>query len=193
MSRGLGRNQVAILVALYGAGDGEKEYDLKNLLEEHDLAHMIPGYANLATQKLRSPRATVRRAFRSLESRGLVECTTRIEQHPCSEWTDTTIERLYLRITAAGVSYVESKGLYATVDRSSARRPDAHSRRAQRWNDQYHRDGQATVDGRERRRIEAALQKKRSWPQIADQMGYADPEAVRQRYLRMIYPSEKSS
>lgn len=160
-----------MLASLYSAHrDGAEECDLTSLIESHGLSWRLPEYGGKA--QLRSLRATLRRTFRTLEARRLVECETKTEPHPSIDWpfaSDATIERLYLRITAAGVDYVESRGL------TSLGPPGSGSRRSRRAalaadNDEWaslDRDRAesagsgrvAELDLRERRLVDAALKR----------------------------------
>lgn len=131
MSRGLGRIQKAVLAALYEAHkSGEVGGDLTTLMEQYDLDELITysrrvdRHPNSGRQprdpqtwdQRRSTHATLRRTFRTLETRKLVECAKKTEPHPSESWSSprptATIDRLYAWITEAGIKYVEARGLH---------------------------------------------------------------------------------
>lgn len=217
MSRGLGRLQRAVLIALYAAHQDEvDECSLALLIGPYAAKRLIPEYDELDRKQLRSSLATLRRTFRTLEARNLAECWEQTEQHPSIEepWSTSTatIDRLYVRITDAGVDYVESRGLdrplkqRGTVSSSAptrgGRRSDPVNKRYRRrwevsdplstewkrlaWNRAMsgpHR--QAMLDERECELIETGLDQGRTWQELADEGGYASGTVLRQRYQRL--------
>lgn len=175
-----------MLAALYSANQtSTKSCHLTSLLETYGLARLIPDYFGRDIEQLRSARATLRRTFHSLEKRELVECEIRL-----GSVNDNFAERLWLRITAAGIDYVESRELPLPFRRlSPTRRRDPLGADADEWARlDSARAGsggsgrQSQLDADERRLIEAALKRGVSWQALARRRGFSGEEAMQRRY-----------